>query len=226
MIPGLLRFENGCEVGEEVVLMTTKGEAIALGVSQMTTAVMATCDHGVVAKVKRVVMERDTYPRKWGLGPRATTKKKLVADGLLDKHGKPNEKTPKEWLRNAAIEEVTVPAGEDTDIARAAAVQEPPEPPSEKKKKKKKKEEAQTVEEEIGEKRKEAIDAQTPEGAPKKKKSKKSASEAEPMDEGTAVQATPVKEVVGTDAVLETPEPVKSEKKKKDRSRTKEAATE
>jgi len=35
----------------------------------MTTAVIATCDHGVVAKIKRVVMARDTYPRKWGLGP-------------------------------------------------------------------------------------------------------------------------------------------------------------
>jgi hypothetical protein len=35
----------------------------------MTTAVMSTCDHGVVAKIKRVIMERDTYPRKWGLGP-------------------------------------------------------------------------------------------------------------------------------------------------------------
>lgn len=35
----------------------------------MTTAVIATCDHGIVAKIKRVVMARDTYPRKWGLGP-------------------------------------------------------------------------------------------------------------------------------------------------------------
>ena len=36
----------------------------------MTTATMAGCDHGVVAKIKRVIMERDTYPRKWGLGPK------------------------------------------------------------------------------------------------------------------------------------------------------------
>ena len=42
MIPGLLRYEAGIEVGEEVVLMTTKGEAIAVGVAQMNTAVMAT----------------------------------------------------------------------------------------------------------------------------------------------------------------------------------------
>lgn len=54
----------------QIVLMTAKGEAIALAIAQMTTAVMATCDHGVVAKIKRVIMERDTYPRRWGLGPK------------------------------------------------------------------------------------------------------------------------------------------------------------
>lgn len=116
MIPGLLRFENDIEVGEEVVLMTTKGEAIALGIAEMTTAVMATCDHGVVAKIKRVVMDRDTYPRKWGLGPRASMKKKLVAEGKLDKHGKPNENTPAEWLRN-----VVLPPGGDSVVAGLAA---------------------------------------------------------------------------------------------------------
>ncbi|PKU59353.1 H/ACA ribonucleoprotein complex subunit 4 [Dendrobium catenatum] len=116
MIPGLLRFENDIEVGEEVVLMTTKGEAISLGIAEMTTAVMATCDHGTVARIKRVVMDRDTYPRKWGLGPRASMKKKLIAEGLLDKHGKPNEKTPAEWLRN-----VVLPTGGDAMIAGAAA---------------------------------------------------------------------------------------------------------
>jgi H/ACA ribonucleoprotein complex subunit 4 len=98
MIPGLLRFESGIEVGEEVVLMTTKGEAIALGVAQMTTSVMATCDHGIVAKIKRVIMERDTYPRRWGLGPRAKVKKALIAEGKLDKYGRPNQNTPNNWL--------------------------------------------------------------------------------------------------------------------------------
>ncbi|KAB5551736.1 hypothetical protein DKX38_009047 [Salix brachista] len=120
MIPGLLRFENDIEAGEEVVLMTTKGEAVALGIAEMTTAVMATCDHGIVAKIKRVVMDRDTYPRKWGLGPRASIKKKLISDGMLDKHGKPNEKTPHEWMRNLVL-----PPGGDSMVAGIAAGAEP-----------------------------------------------------------------------------------------------------
>ncbi|GAA5882607.1 hypothetical protein JCM16303_002068 [Sporobolomyces ruberrimus] len=97
MIPGLLRYENDIEVNEEVVLMTTKGEAIAIGIAQMTTVELSTCDHGVVAKIKRCIMDRDTYPRKWGLGPTAQNKKKLVKDGKLDKHGRVNEETPSSW---------------------------------------------------------------------------------------------------------------------------------
>ena len=97
MLPGVLRYEDGIEMNEEIVIVTTKGEAICLAIAMMTTGTMATCDHGLVAKIKRVIMERDTYPRKWGLGPKASTKKEMIKKGLLDKHGKPNENTPPTW---------------------------------------------------------------------------------------------------------------------------------
>ena len=101
MIPGLLRYEAGIEIGEEVVLMTTKGEAIALAIAQMSAADLATADHGVVAKIKRCIMERDTYPRRWGLGPKALEKKKLKSDGKLDKFGRKIEGvTPKGWSKD------------------------------------------------------------------------------------------------------------------------------
>jgi len=98
MIPGLLRYEAGIEVNEEIVLMTTKGEAIALAIAQMAAPDLATASYGVVAKIKRVIMERDTYPRRWGLGPEALKKKKMVKGGELDKFGRPIDGvTPKEW---------------------------------------------------------------------------------------------------------------------------------
>merc|ERR1712157_608702 len=78
--------------------MTTKGEAIATGIAQMTTAVISSVDHGVVAVIKRVIMERDTYNMRWGFGPRASDKKKLILAGKLTEKGKPNEKTPRAWL--------------------------------------------------------------------------------------------------------------------------------
>ncbi|MFH4984329.1 hypothetical protein AB6A40_011038 [Gnathostoma spinigerum] len=63
----------------------------------MTTSTMAITDHGVVAKIKRVIMERDTYARKWGLGPISSKKKSMIKEGLLDKYGKPNDNTPEGW---------------------------------------------------------------------------------------------------------------------------------
>lgn len=41
----------------------------------MSTGELASCDHGIAAKIKRVIMDRETYPRRWGMGPRALRKK-------------------------------------------------------------------------------------------------------------------------------------------------------
>merc|ERR1711957_587419 len=98
MIPGVLRFEKSIEVGSEIVMMTTKGEAVATGIAQMTSAVVASVDHGCVAVIKRVIMERDTYNMRWGFGPRSSDKKKLILAGKLTEKGKPNDQTPRAWL--------------------------------------------------------------------------------------------------------------------------------
>ncbi|KJH50264.1 putative rRNA pseudouridine synthase [Dictyocaulus viviparus] len=97
LLPGVLRYDDGIELGQEIVIVSTKGEAICIALAQMTTSTMASTDHGVVAKSKRVIMERDVYDRKWGLGPVASKKKQMIKDGLLDKYGKPNSKTPENW---------------------------------------------------------------------------------------------------------------------------------
>merc|ERR1711936_1092073 len=41
LLPGVLRYEDGIEMGEEIVVCTTKGEAICLALAQMTTSTMA-----------------------------------------------------------------------------------------------------------------------------------------------------------------------------------------
>ncbi|RMZ90764.1 hypothetical protein DV736_g2018, partial [Chaetothyriales sp. CBS 134916] len=137
MIPGLLRFEAGIDVHEEVVLITTKGEAIALGIAQMSTVELSTCDHGVVAKVKRCIMERDLYPRRWGMGPVALEKKKMKSSGKLDKYGRPNDQTPATWTSEYTDYNANaVPAVEDgpTPIANKSerelsSLAEPPSKP-------------------------------------------------------------------------------------------------
>mmetsp|Transcript_13886 Transcript_13886/g.16781 ORF Transcript_13886/g.16781 Transcript_13886/m.16781 type:complete len:446 (+) Transcript_13886:1-1338(+) len=135
MIPGLLRYEDSIEINEEIVLMTTKGEAIAIGIALMTTSVMADCDHGAVARVKRVIMERDTYPRKWGLGPFATKKKALVAQGKLAKNAPYPTNLDQPTMPSLA------PMEEDTPRAIESSLSSTKKEKKEKKKKKKAKKE-------------------------------------------------------------------------------------
>ncbi|PXF43192.1 H/ACA ribonucleoprotein complex subunit 4 [Gracilariopsis chorda] len=134
MIPGVLRFEDDIDVGQEVALITTKGEAIAIAIAEMNTAVIATCDHGRVARIKRVVMERDTYPRAWGLGPTAGKKKGLIREGKLDKYGNHNEKTPADWKNSYKSLNVPPPAQPSSeersaDVAAPANGSTPALPP-------------------------------------------------------------------------------------------------
>lgn len=97
MIPGLARYDSGIEPNDVIVIMSTKGEAVALAIASMTSSQMASVDHGIVAKIKRVIMDRDTYPKRWGVGPVALQKKKLIENGKLDKYGRPNNQTPADW---------------------------------------------------------------------------------------------------------------------------------
>merc|ERR1719183_3061615 len=63
----------------------------------MTTSTIATCDHGMVTRTKRVILDRDTYAKKWKLGPFAKKKEELKAQGGLDKYGRIVDKTPEAW---------------------------------------------------------------------------------------------------------------------------------
>ncbi|KAF9056296.1 pseudouridine synthase [Panaeolus papilionaceus] len=157
MIPGLLRYEADISLNEEVVLMTTKGEAIALAIAQMSTVELATCDHGVVAKVKRCIMERDTYPRRWGLGPVALQKKKMVKEGKLGKHGeKLDGVTPAEWSKDYIDynrEQASAPAPAPAALVVETPEKESKEPESpskeSKEKKRKRKSEVEPAAEEV-----------------------------------------------------------------------------
>lgn len=139
--------------------MTTKGEAIAIGIAQMSTVELTTCDHGVVAKVKRCIMERDLYPRRWGLGPIAVEKKKLKSAGKLDKYGRTNEATPSKW--KSEYKDYYTPEDGSAQPAIEAPQETPAPPPAEEKAeendtedKKKRKHDDETAEERAERKRK------------------------------------------------------------------------
>jgi H/ACA ribonucleoprotein complex subunit 4 len=189
MLPGVLRYESGIEIGKEIVLITTKGEAIAIAIASMTTSTIATCDHGIVARTKRVIMERDVYERKWKLGPFAKKKEGLKAAGKLDKFGRVNESTPEAWKllfgepdQATSVAAVASKLGVSKDLPASAV-------PAPKKAKKApaESEEEEPAEESEEEKPKKKADEKKKEKKEKKekkvKKAKKSKKESESDDE-------------------------------------------
>jgi H/ACA ribonucleoprotein complex subunit 4 len=121
----------------------------------MTTSTIATCDHGIVARTKRVIMDRDTYEKKWKLGPFAKKKAEFKEAGKLDKYGRVTDNTPEAWKllfgdadKATTVKEVISQVGAaapKTEVKKAAAVaesaeEEPKEKKRDKKDKKDKKE--------------------------------------------------------------------------------------
>jgi len=66
--PGVASLETGIKAGSMVAILTLKGEAVALAEAQASTEEILSMAHGVVAKVKRVLMPRGTYPKCWKSG--------------------------------------------------------------------------------------------------------------------------------------------------------------
>lgn len=72
-VKGVLRYDN-FNHKDLVVYVSPKGEAVALAVALVTAPQMSMMEFGQVGRTKRVIMDKDTYPRQWGLGPNAIAK--------------------------------------------------------------------------------------------------------------------------------------------------------
>lgn len=73
--PGVLRLENGIMEGSLLAVFSLKGEAVALARAAASSEHILSMDHGVVAKVERVLMLRGTYPRCWKSGEKVDEQK-------------------------------------------------------------------------------------------------------------------------------------------------------
>lgn len=63
--PGLLKVSAGIKAGDEVCMMTGKGELVGLGKAQLSSEEMVKSDHGILIHTERVVMDPGTYPKGW-----------------------------------------------------------------------------------------------------------------------------------------------------------------
>jgi H/ACA ribonucleoprotein complex subunit 4 len=64
-IPGVLSISEGVKKGDTIVLLSAKGELVAIGKALMPSNEMRGLRRGLVSTTERVVMKAGTYPRLW-----------------------------------------------------------------------------------------------------------------------------------------------------------------
>ncbi len=64
-VPGILRVSDGISKGETVVLMSSKGELVAIGKALLTSGEMTSAPRGLASTTERVIMKQGTYPKLW-----------------------------------------------------------------------------------------------------------------------------------------------------------------
>lgn len=63
--PGVVSIDEDLNVGSEVLIVTMKGEAVAIAKMSQNSKVIPDMNQGEVAKPNCVLMKEDTYPRSW-----------------------------------------------------------------------------------------------------------------------------------------------------------------
>ena len=68
--PGLLSLETDINKGDMVSFFTLKGEAVVVGVAELSSREMLASQSGIIARTERVIMQPNTYPKAWKLSQR------------------------------------------------------------------------------------------------------------------------------------------------------------
>jgi H/ACA ribonucleoprotein complex subunit 4 len=63
--PGVVSLESGIKIGDQIAVLTQKGEAITLSKAFVSSERILKMDHGFVARTERVLMPRGIYPKMW-----------------------------------------------------------------------------------------------------------------------------------------------------------------
>lgn len=67
-VPGVIALSPGISKGETVVLLSAKGELVALAKANLSTDEVVAAKKGIAFPVNRVIMEAGTYPKMWKSG--------------------------------------------------------------------------------------------------------------------------------------------------------------
>ena len=62
---GVAQLDAGIEVGEDIAILSLKGELVGLAEAKMTSQQIISEEKGIAAAASRIVMRKGTYPRTW-----------------------------------------------------------------------------------------------------------------------------------------------------------------
>ncbi len=83
MITGVIRAEKNIGKNDEVLLISLKGEAVAIAICITNIKVLNIQTLACICTIKCIIMNRDEYPKKWGIGISQIKKKLAAACGFL-----------------------------------------------------------------------------------------------------------------------------------------------
>jgi H/ACA ribonucleoprotein complex subunit 4 len=64
-LPGVLSVSAGISKGDILVLVSAKGELVAIGNAMLSTEEMTSLKKGLACSTERVIMKQGTYPKMW-----------------------------------------------------------------------------------------------------------------------------------------------------------------
>jgi len=64
-VTGITKLQDGIKENETLAIMTLKGELVALAEAQMNAQEMYDAEEGTAAKLEKVYMDPETYPKNW-----------------------------------------------------------------------------------------------------------------------------------------------------------------
>ncbi|MDA3855590.1 MAG: RNA-guided pseudouridylation complex pseudouridine synthase subunit Cbf5 [Candidatus Woesearchaeota archaeon] len=64
-IPGVAKLDDGIEIGEEIAMLTQRGELIAMGIAYLSSKNVMKKKKGAFIKTNKVFIEPDYYPEVW-----------------------------------------------------------------------------------------------------------------------------------------------------------------
>ncbi len=64
-VTGILQVDTGITPGDQVAVLSLKGEGVAIGLATMSTRDIMEQDQGIAVDTKRVIMHKGTYPSMW-----------------------------------------------------------------------------------------------------------------------------------------------------------------